>query len=97
MPKSAPLCDLHIHVGASVAPHILWAIAHEQGFKLPVKDFWEFKQMITVDPRKCKSLDDYLRILHEWTEKMQSRYRKSGVEGQMLTLGVCQIIQKKFI
>jgi len=50
----------------------MWAIAHEQGFKLPVKDFWEFKQMITVDPRKCKSLDDYLRILHEWTEKIQS-------------------------
>jgi adenosine deaminase len=50
----------------------MWAIAHEQGFKLPVKDFWEFKQMITVDPRKCKSLEDYLRILHEWTEKIQS-------------------------
>ncbi len=31
----------------------MWAIAHEQGFKLPVKDYWEFKQMITVDPRSC--------------------------------------------
>ena len=50
----------------------MWAIAHEQGFKLPVKDYWEFKEMITVEPRKCKSLDDYLRILHEWTEKIQS-------------------------
>ena len=30
------LCDLHIHVGGAVAPHILWSIAHEQGFKLPV-------------------------------------------------------------
>jgi len=50
----------------------MWAIAHEQGFKLPVKDYWEFKDMITVDPKKCKSLDDYLRILHEWTEKIQS-------------------------
>ncbi len=50
----------------------MWAIAHEQGFKLPVKDYWEFKQMITVDPRSCRSLDDYLRILHEWTEKIQS-------------------------
>jgi len=67
-----PLCDLHIHVGGSVAPHIMWAIAHEQGFKLPVKDYWEFKQMITVDPESCKSLDDYLSILHEWTEKIQS-------------------------
>jgi len=67
-----PLCDLHIHLGASVAPHIMWSIAHSQGFKLPVKDYWEFKDMVTVDPSKCKGLDDYLKILHEWTERIQS-------------------------
>jgi adenosine deaminase len=72
MPSTRPLCDLHIHVGASVAPHIMWSIAHQQGLKLPVKDFWEFKEMVTVDPRRCKSLDDYLAILHEWTERIQS-------------------------
>lgn len=65
-------CDLHIHVGASVAPHILWSIAHQQGFKLPVKDYWEFVELVTVNPRRVRSLDDYLRILHEWTEKIQS-------------------------
>ena len=69
---SLPLCDLHIHLGASVAPHVMWSIAHSQGFKLPVKDFWEFKEMITVDPSQCKGLDDYLKILHEWTERIQS-------------------------
>lgn len=67
-----PLCDLHIHVGSSVAPHIMWSIAHQQGFKLPVKDYWEFVDLITVNPRRDRSLDDYLRILHEWTEKIQS-------------------------
>ena len=72
MLKSVPLCDLHIHLGASVAPHIMWSIAHSQGFKLPVKDYWEFKDMVTVDPKKCKGLDDYLKILHEWTERIQS-------------------------
>ena len=66
------LCDLHIHLGASVAPHVMWSIAHSQGFKLPVKDYWEFRDMITVDPSKCKGLDDYLKILHEWTERIQS-------------------------
>jgi len=66
------MCDLHIHLGASVAPHVMWSIAHAQGFKLPVKDYWEFKDMITVDPAKCKGLDDYLKILHEWTERIQS-------------------------
>lgn len=72
MTSPPPLCDLHIHLGASVAPHVMWSIAHSQGFKLPVKNYWEFKDMITVDPNKCKGLDDYLRILHEWTERIQS-------------------------
>lgn len=67
-----PLCDLHIHAGSSVAPHIMWSIAHSQGFKLPVKDYWEFVDLITINPRKVKSLDDYLAILHTWTEKIQS-------------------------
>ena len=93
--RPRPLCDLHIHVGASVAPHIMWSIAHQQGLRLPVKDYWEFKSLITVNPRKIRSLDDYLRILHEWTERIQSsplaiersvyeiigkEYRSSGVE-----------------
>lgn len=67
-----PLCDQHIHVGSSVAPHIMWSIAHQQGFKLPVRDYWEFVDLITVNPRRDRSLDDYLRILHEWTERIQS-------------------------
>lgn len=70
--SARPYCDLHIHVGASVAPHILWSIAHQQGFKLPVKDYWEFVELVTVNPRRVRSLDDYLKILHEWTEKIQS-------------------------
>lgn len=67
-----PLCDLHIHVGSSVAPHIMWSIAHQQGFNLPVADYWEFVDLITVNPNEVHSLDDYLRILHEWTERIQS-------------------------
>jgi len=50
----------------------MWSIAHQQGFKLPVKDYWEFVDLITINPRKVHSLDDYLRILHEWTERIQS-------------------------
>ena len=72
MDKNKNLCDLHIHVGASVAPHVMWSIAHQQGLRLPVKDYFEFVELITVNPRKVRSLDDYLRILHEWTEKIQS-------------------------
>jgi adenosine deaminase len=66
------LSDLHIHVGGAVAPHILWSIAHDQGFKLPVQDFWEFKELVSARPGKVRSLDEYLAVLHQWTEKIQS-------------------------
>jgi adenosine deaminase len=66
------LADLHIHVGAAVAPHILWSIAHDQGFKLPVSTYWEFRDLVTAAPDKVSSLGDYLAILHQWTEKIQS-------------------------
>lgn len=65
------LADLHIHVGASVAPHVMWAIAHQQGLRLPVRNYWEFLDLITVSER-VHSVDDYLQILHRWTEKIQS-------------------------
>lgn len=71
-PSGPPLVDLHIHVGGAVAPHILFAIAHSQGFKLPVKGYWEFVELVTADPKKMKNLDDYLKILHDYTEKIQS-------------------------
>ena len=66
------LIDQHIHVGGAVAPHILWSIAHQQGFKLPVKDYWEFVDLITARTGKVRSLEDYLAIMHSWTERIQS-------------------------
>ena len=66
------LTDLHIHVGGAVAPHILWAIAHDSGFKLPVKSYWDFCDLVYADPSKVSSLGDYLDIMHRWTEKIQS-------------------------
>ena len=83
------VCDLHIHVGASVAPHIMWSIAHQQGLRLPVKDYWEFVDMITINPRRVQSLDDYLRILHEWTERIQS-------SPEAIERSVYEIIGKEF-
>ena len=68
----ADLCDLHIHVGGAVAPHVLWSIAHDQGLKLPVQDYWEFKELVSARPGKVKSLDEYLAVLHQWTEKIKS-------------------------
>jgi adenosine deaminase len=72
MEPTLELVDLHIHVGGAVAPHILWAIAHDHGFKLPVKSYWDFCQLVYADPNKVTSLGDYLEIMHQWTEKIQS-------------------------
>jgi adenosine deaminase len=72
LPSDLELCDLHIHVGGAVAPHILWSIAHEHGFKLPVKSYWEFVRLVTADPDRVNSLDEFVDIMHRWTERIQS-------------------------
>lgn len=79
MPERAPipglpdkLIELHLHAGGAVAPHILWAMAHDQGIKLPVKDYFEFVELVSSNPNKVKNLEDYLAILHQYTEKIQS-------------------------
>lgn len=83
------LVDLHIHVGGAVAPHILYSIAMQQGFKLPTKDYWEFVDLITANPAKTKNLDDYLKIMHQWTEKIQS-------SPHAMEISVYEIIGKEY-
>jgi adenosine deaminase len=82
------LTDLHIHLGGAVAPHTLWSLAHQQGFKLPVANYWEFVEFITIDPEKIHSLDDYLNYFY-WTEKIQS-------SPQAVERSVYEIISKEF-
>jgi adenosine deaminase len=49
----------------------MWAIAHEQGLRLPARSYWQFIDLITVSD-KVHSVEDYLDILHRWTERIQS-------------------------
>ena len=66
------LAELHTHLGGSVSSDILWSLAHEQGIALPVKDYWEFVELVTVsDPRGVENLDALDAIYH-WTELIQS-------------------------
>jgi adenosine deaminase len=82
------LTDLHIHLGGAVAPHTLWSLAHQQGFKLPVQNYWEFVEFITIDPNKIHTLDDYLNYFY-WTEKIQS-------SPEAVERSVYEIISKEF-
>jgi adenosine deaminase len=64
------LAELHFHLGQSVEPHILWSIAHEQGIKLPSKDYWEFFDLVTLNKDKV-TWEDYHELFH-LTELIQS-------------------------
>ena len=69
--RKIPLAELHCHLGGAVNPAIMWGIAHAQGIRLPSKDFWQFRDMITVSKRRGRSFDGYLQLFH-WTELIQS-------------------------
>ena len=71
LPRRFPLAELHCHLGSAVTPAIMWGIAHEQGIKLPTKDYWQFREMITASPTRDHSFDGYLGLFH-WTELIQS-------------------------
>jgi adenosine deaminase len=65
-----PLTELHVHLGAAVTPAIMWGIAHAQGIRLPTKDYWAFRDLITVG-RRHRGFNAYLDLFH-WTELIQS-------------------------
>ncbi len=65
------LAELHTHLGGSVDPAVMWTLAHEQGIALPVKDYWDFVELVTVDPRGVEGLPQ-LDAIYRWTELIQS-------------------------
>ncbi|MDE1859713.1 MAG: adenosine deaminase [Candidatus Micrarchaeota archaeon] len=71
MDENLELAELHVHLGSSVDPAVMWEIAHAQGIKLPTKDYWNFVDMITVNKGKVKSFSDYLELF-KWTDLIQS-------------------------
>lgn len=63
------MTELHVHVGSSADPPIMWEIAHDQGIKLPTKNYWDFEKLITVSSKT--TYDKYLDLF-KWTELIQS-------------------------
>ncbi|OGL77125.1 hypothetical protein A3J43_02280 [Candidatus Uhrbacteria bacterium RIFCSPHIGHO2_12_FULL_54_23] len=72
-PAGEPLAELHSHLGAAVDAAILWTLAHEQGIKLPTKDYWAFENIVTI--KKTGEIKEVLgldRNFYHWTELIQS-------------------------
>ena len=67
--RKVPLAELHCHLGGAVTPAIMWGIAHAQGIRLPTKDYWAFRKLITAQRRR--SFQAYLDLFY-WTELIQS-------------------------
>jgi adenosine deaminase len=66
------MAELHVHLGGAVDPAIMWSIAHQQGIRLPSKDYWQFVELITVSyADKVNNLAEYDQIFR-WTELIQS-------------------------
>jgi adenosine deaminase len=67
--EGVELTELHAHLGFSVSPTMLWEMAHNQGLKLPTKDYWAFEKLVTM--YEAKEYEEYL-MLYDLTEKIQS-------------------------
>ena len=68
-----PLAELHAHLGASVNPTTYWQIAHDQGFKLPKRDYHEFLDYVTLSADKKMTMKDYFdKIYHPLLDPLSS-------------------------
>lgn len=71
--QRTPLAELHTHLGGASDPAVLWTLAHEQGIKLPTKNYWEFEQMVTINPdKKLRGVTALDKEKYHWTEIIQS-------------------------
>lgn len=68
-----PLAELHAHLAASINPSIYWQIAHDQGFKLPKREYHEFIEYVRLSQNKKQSMQAYFdQIYHPLLDKLSS-------------------------
>lgn len=60
-----PLAELHAHIAPSISPSIYWQIAHDQGFKLPKKDYHEFIKHVVLSSERKMELNDYFKEIYD--------------------------------
>jgi len=65
--------ELHAHLGSSVSVEVLWDMAHEQGIRLPVRDYDSFEKWITMWKNdKNADIEEMDKKYFHWTELIQS-------------------------
>jgi len=68
-----PLAELHAHLAASINPSVYWQIAHDQGFKLPKREYHAFIEYVTLSQKKKQSMQEYFdQIYHPLLDKLSS-------------------------
>jgi adenosine deaminase len=70
-----PYAELHAHLGASVPTAALWSLAHEQGFRLPTKNYWEFERIISTHHKTTggvRDVDHLTEQMYNTTHLIQS-------------------------
>lgn len=67
--EGVELTELHTHLGSSISPTMLWELAHEQGIKLPTKNYWDFEKLVVIQEEK--EYEEYIRMF-DVMEKIQS-------------------------
>lgn len=71
--QKVPLAELHAHLGTSISAEILWQIAHESGFKLPQREFTEFRERIMLSSERRVELNTYFKeVYHPLLDKLSS-------------------------
>lgn len=65
------LAELHTHLGGSVPTHVLWEIAHASGVAVPVSDYWDFAELISVPDSGVAGLTG-LDEIYQLCERIQS-------------------------
>ena len=64
--------DLHLHLSGATDPVLLFEIINETGLKLKNKDFYKFRDSLSMKKEKVSNLEEYLSLIHNIDEAQSS-------------------------
>ncbi|MDR3290166.1 MAG: hypothetical protein LBT02_02680 [Rickettsiales bacterium] len=82
--------DLHLHLSGSTSQVLLFEIINKMGLKLKTKDFFKFRDSLTMRKDNVRNLNEYLDICHiideaqSSSEAIKQSFYKSYVDAAIL-------------